>query len=144
MTRILIASHVEPGPAVESSLLHVRDVVRHQVVAQPVALVHGGPKLAGLWRDGDAHRVADAVRVNALPAPIRVVGQDVRPVSLGGIAVRVVHVRGGADRHEHNASIARESYVARPMASSGGYAGDNRFASPASLHVAIRVWEPDQ
>src|SRR5260370_29665961 len=37
--RILVGAEVVPRPAVEPPLLEMGDVVRHEVVAQPVALV---------------------------------------------------------------------------------------------------------
>src|SRR6266496_3234935 len=62
MPRVLVRSHVPPGPAVESAFLHVGDVVGNQVVAQRVALVDGTPQLAGLGMDGNSTtRVADAI-----------------------------------------------------------------------------------
>src|SRR5579871_4064852 len=52
MARIGVAAHVIPGPAVEASVLHMRDVVGHQVIAQPVALIDRAPQLARLWING--------------------------------------------------------------------------------------------
>ena len=42
-----LVAHVVPGPAVEPPLPHLRDVVRHEVVAQRVALVGRAPEVAG-------------------------------------------------------------------------------------------------
>jgi hypothetical protein len=48
------------GPAVEGAVRHRGEIVRRQIVAAPVALVHGRPELAGARVKGEAHRVAQA------------------------------------------------------------------------------------
>src|SRR5437867_2089484 len=58
--RIMVLAHVIPRPAVESSVLHVRGVIRHEIVAQGVALVDRSPKLASLRVEGQTNRIADA------------------------------------------------------------------------------------
>src|SRR5216683_2068168 len=52
VARVLDRPHVEPGPTVKAAGLDAGDVVRGQVVAQPVALVDGGPELRGLRSNG--------------------------------------------------------------------------------------------
>ena len=69
--RVLMASHVEPWPAVEAAFLHVGNVVGNQIVAQSVAFVDGAPELAGGRVDGHAHAVADAGGVNPLELSLR-------------------------------------------------------------------------
>ena len=61
VARVLVRAEVVPGPAVETALLDMRDVVGHEVVAQGVALVHRRPELAGLRMGGQPDGVADAV-----------------------------------------------------------------------------------
>ena len=61
-TRVLVAAHVVPGPAIKAALLDGGDVVGDEVVAEVVALVGGAPELAGGRVDGLADAVADAVR----------------------------------------------------------------------------------
>src|ERR1700721_2465817 len=69
--RILIAAHIPPGPAVESTVLHMGDVIRNQIVASPIALVHRTPELAGLWIERDSTAgVADTVGVDSHSGPI--------------------------------------------------------------------------
>ena len=58
--RVLIVADVEPGPAVERALPHPRDVVRHQIVAEAVALVGRAIEIAGRGMNGEADAIADA------------------------------------------------------------------------------------
>src|SRR3984893_16815172 len=44
MVRILVGADVKPRPAVEGALAHARDEIRHQVVAEAVALVRRAPQ----------------------------------------------------------------------------------------------------
>ena len=46
--RVLMPSHIPPGPAVETAFLNMRNVIGNEVVAQGVALVHGTPQFTGL------------------------------------------------------------------------------------------------
>src|SRR5437879_10775037 len=62
---ILVGTQVPPGPSIEPSSLNVRDVVRHQVVAQPVAFVYGAPELPVRRVDGQTRRIAYARGVDA-------------------------------------------------------------------------------
>src|SRR5579872_2898928 len=39
MSGILVVPDVEPGPAEERTFPHPSDVIRHQIIAQPIALV---------------------------------------------------------------------------------------------------------
>ena len=61
--RILRAAHVEPRPSVKPAVLHVRDVVGHQIVAEVIALVDGHPELTRLRMEGKADGVPDAGRI---------------------------------------------------------------------------------
>src|ERR1700733_15872448 len=66
MPRILMAADVPPGPAVKSSFLNVRDVIRNQVIAERTAFVEGAPQFSRIRIDGDsASSVADSVSIDA-------------------------------------------------------------------------------
>ena len=106
LPRILMAADVEPRPAVKSALLNMRDVIRHQVVAQPVALVHRCPQFAGGGIHGDAHRIADALRVNAPAAAIRIELQDVGAMEFLRVVIGIVVIGMRTHRDEHFAAIA--------------------------------------
>ena len=70
MARILVAAHVPPRPAIKAALLYMRDVVRHEIVAQAVALVHRAPQFAGVGAERDASAgIAYAVGVDPLIVP---------------------------------------------------------------------------
>src|SRR5207302_8732922 len=112
-----VAADVIPGPAVESSVLNVGDVIRRQIVAQVVALIDRAPKFASFRLHGNADRIANAPGKHAFSRSVRVEFQDVGTVILGGIIIRVVRIGAGADRDIYFLSIARERDVARPVAS---------------------------
>ena len=115
-TRVVVAAHVIPGPAVEAALLDRGDVVGDQVVAEVVALVGGAPELAGGGVDGFADAVADAVGVDLDELALGSELEDVGAVELAGVGVGVVHVGAGADGDEHVFAVLGEDDVARPVA----------------------------
>jgi hypothetical protein len=61
------------GPAIEPALLHANQIVGRKVVAEPVALLHQCPQLAGLGVKGHGRRVARARRDRHL---LRAVGVE--------------------------------------------------------------------
>src|ERR1035441_7237681 len=68
VARILLAAvgapKKDPRPAIKSTFLHVRHVVWHEIIAQPVALVGGAPQLAGEGIDGFTDAGAQGPRVD--------------------------------------------------------------------------------
>ena len=82
--RVEVAAQIVPRPAEELALPHAGDVVGHEVVAEPVALVHGRPQLARARLDREADRVADAVR-DDLPAGA--VGGEGEHVGASGVVL---------------------------------------------------------
>jgi hypothetical protein len=46
MTRILMAADVPSWPAIETTFLHMRDVIGHKVVPQAVTFVHRAPQVS--------------------------------------------------------------------------------------------------
>jgi len=62
---ILVAADIPPGPAIESALLHVSDVVGHKIVSQAIAFVDRAPELVGFRIDGKSTAgIANSVGVN--------------------------------------------------------------------------------
>src|SRR5215472_11690213 len=102
---VLVTSHVPPRPAVEPSLLHVRDVVRDEVVAETIALVNRGPQFTGRGIEGDPDCVTHAGRINLKISPVRVQFQNCCPVLLYR---RVVHVLLRSYGDEHLFTVRRE------------------------------------
>ena len=47
VAEVAMISQVKPGPAIKSTLLNVRDVIRHEIVAQTVAPIGPNPKFVG-------------------------------------------------------------------------------------------------
>src|SRR6202030_156660 len=106
--RILTGADVVPGPAVEATVAHAGDVVRRQIVAEPVALVDRGPEFAGRGVDRQADRIADAGGEAAHAAAVRIEFQNVGAQRFVGA---VADVGGGAHRHEHLAAVPQEGDV---------------------------------
>ena len=107
--RILVIADIVPGPAVECALPHRRRIVRRQVVAQAVALVHHAPQVACRGCDRLGCAVAQAGGEDPPVAAIGIERQHVGTLLLANGA----DIAGGADRYEHRASVAREHQVAR-------------------------------
>src|SRR5580704_2558774 len=75
--RILMTAHVPPRPSVESPRLHMRNVVRNQVVAQAISLVDRAPKLTGLRVDRKPNWIANSRREDTEARTIGVVFKNV-------------------------------------------------------------------
>src|SRR5580692_4795469 len=83
MSRVLVAAHIPPRPAVEPPVLHVGDVVRDQVIAECVALVHRAPECAGLRIDGEpASGIANAIGVDPHARTVGAIFQDIGAILL--------------------------------------------------------------
>ena len=106
LPRILVAAHVEPGPAVKPARLNVRDVIRHQVIAQPVAFIYRGPQFACSGIHRDTHRIANAIRIHPRSAAIRIELQNIGAMEFLRIVIRIVVVGMRADGYKHFAAIA--------------------------------------
>src|SRR6266852_7387274 len=55
---IFVAADVEPGPAVERTFVHARNVVRHQIVSHAVALIGGAIYVPGGGMNRETHAIA--------------------------------------------------------------------------------------
>lgn len=137
VTWVLVRPDIVPRPAVEASLLDVGNVVRNQVVAEPVPLVDGGPELAGIRVDVDADGVADAPGIQSLAAAVRVELEDVGAALfcrvVGDVGVR-------ADGDEHPLAVFREHDISGPVAASpeapaAGDIGDDHLRAAGCLRI---------
>ena len=135
MAGILVMAQVIPGPAVESSFFDAGDVIRHQIVAQAVALVGGNPQIARGIIHGHDRAVANAGRELAgWLAAFGVRHQNVSAVAFGtpGGATAIFRfpktyligsflfhvfrdVGAGADRNKHALAVLGKSHVAGGM-----------------------------
>src|SRR5216684_1395434 len=115
MARIVISSDVVPGPSIEAPFLDVGDVIRRQIVPELVAFVDGSPQLAGLRVNRNAHRIADAARINAKTGSIGICLENIGAVVLARIVVHVIDVRTRANRDEQLPSIEGKRDVSRPV-----------------------------
>src|SRR6476620_3862950 len=92
--RILVCAHIPPRPAIESTFLNVRDVIRDEVIAESIPLIHRAPQLAGLRTHSDSSaRIANAVRMYLELAVRGVAGENVGAILLPGVRVGIVDVR---------------------------------------------------
>src|SRR6266850_1558805 len=138
MPRVLMSTHVPPGPAIVTALLHVGDVVRNQIVPQRVAFVHRTPQLAGLRIDRHSYAVADAVGVNAHCRAVRIEFEDIRTILLRRCRIRVVNIRGRTHRDKHFLTVGRELNVPRPMAIATRHIRDV-FCGSARFQISVLI-----
>src|SRR5207253_9419137 len=75
-SRINVLAHIRVGPAVESAVLYFCNVVGHEVVAQEVALLHGGPESARPRIKGQTYGIARPRSDDSFARAIRVVLYD--------------------------------------------------------------------
>ncbi len=102
--------------------------------------------------DGDPDRVPDppgvdphVLRVGQV-GQVEIEGQHVGPVKLDGVAVGVVDVRVGPDRHVERLSVGREGRITRPVAAppqatAPREVGNDGLRSPARLDVPLLIGE---
>ena len=85
-----------PGPAAKAAFLDRGDIVRDQMIPEVVALVGGAPKLSGGGVDGLADAVPDPGCVDLDELAFESVLEDVSPVELFGMRVRIIDIGAGA------------------------------------------------
>src|SRR6476620_4821706 len=88
---------VRVGPAVEAAGANRGDEVRHQVVAELIALVDRGPQRIRARHIRKTHRVAQAARIETMSGTVRVVLVDGGTLHLAWCMPRR-RVGGGSDR----------------------------------------------
>src|SRR6266478_2294643 len=138
VSRVLVAAHVPPRPAVETAFLNVSDVVRNEIVSQRVPLVHRTPQLAGLRVDRQAYTIADAGRVNSHRRTVGIELQNIGTILFRRGSIGVVNIRHRAHRNEHMLAVGGELYVARPMSAAPGDIG-NMFRRTARFQIPILI-----
>src|SRR5579884_1819610 len=142
---VLVPADVIPRPSIEATFLNVRDVVRREIVADFVALVHRAPQLSRFGMDRFADTIANSPGIDAEAAAVRIEFEHVGAVIFDGIVVSVIDVRVRANRDEHLLAIGREDDVARPVAAAAQVSAARQIGDlllwPACLHVAILVRE---
>src|ERR1700693_5023160 len=116
MSRVLVSPHVPPRPAIESTFLHMSDVIGDKVIAESIALIHRAPQLAGLriYRNPSSG-VANAVGIHAQLAGPRIAHQYVGTIFLLRSSIGIIHVRCRTDRDKHFLSILGEGHGTRPV-----------------------------
>ena len=108
-----VLADIGVGPAVEPALLHADQVIGRQIVAEPVALLHDRPQLAGLRMKGERGRVARAGGDGRL---VRAVGVEALDRRLGlGLDAEIAR-RADADKEAAGLRVDRQMavLVARP------------------------------
>src|SRR6266404_1563754 len=138
VSRVLVAAHVPPRPAVETAFLNVGDVVWNEIVSQRIPLVHRTPQLTGLRVDRQAYTIADAVGVNSHRRTVGIELQNIRTILFRRRGIGVVNIRHRAHRNEHMLAVGGELYVARPMPAAPGDIG-NMFRRTARFQIPILI-----
>ena len=109
--RIAIASDVAVGPAVESAILNTGEIVRGEIFAQFVALVHGNPWCSGDRFDEQAHRIPQTGGILARIFPVKIA--DGYGCADGGFAG--ADVAAGADGNQQVFAVRSDCQIARIM-----------------------------
>src|SRR3979490_3321927 len=94
VTRIFVAADIEPGPPVERTFAHPRDVVRHQIVSHPVALIGRAIQISTYGMNCEADTIADAGRNDAEAFSITIEHQHACAVDLASLTAAVAEVAG--------------------------------------------------
>src|SRR5713101_9752112 len=68
--RVLVLTDVSVRPPVERAFLERRDVFRHKVIADQIALLDRGPELFSRWIEREPNRVTSSARVDSLTRPV--------------------------------------------------------------------------
>src|SRR5262249_42956766 len=76
--RLRMLADVGIGPAIKTALTDTYQVVRWQMVAEAITLLHDGPKLAGLGMERERRWIARAGGERCLVGPISVEALDGR------------------------------------------------------------------
>ncbi len=111
VVRIDDASAVATREAGVVALANQVDRLRRLIVAEPVPPVVRRPQLVGPRAKGDAHGVAQAIRVDGLIAAVGAIANDGRPT---WVALDT-HVTRGADRDVEPRPVGAEEHRARVM-----------------------------
>src|SRR3984957_17559811 len=60
MAWVLMVTDVKPGPSIEGTIAHPRNIVRNEIISQTIALIGRAPHVSGCGMDRKADAVADA------------------------------------------------------------------------------------
>src|SRR5215472_6761449 len=116
MPRILMSAEVPPRPPVKPAFLDMGDIVRHQVIAERVALVHRAPQLPCLWIDEDSSAgIANPGGIYAQCAVRRIAHLNVGPISLLGVRIGIIHVGCRTHSDEKLLAVLRKLHGTSPM-----------------------------
>src|SRR5690606_6933165 len=138
-TRIHIWPPIGIGPAIEAALPNSRDIVRHKVRSEFVALVERGPEQAGVGLNGERRGVAKACGVRTVSARRGIHLPHSCSILLSlHAALRDVTVGADADIEE-TTILARRQRLRPVMIDLGRQVGDlDRRSAGAGLASAVR------
>src|SRR5579872_3074376 len=143
MSRILVVPDVEPGPAEERSFPHPSDVIRHQIIAQSIALVdrtihlpidrmHGktcaisnpGRERSNTLSLGIKCQNGGAIRFGSQTCTERILAEPGLQIAYyASNAVSVI--ASGANRHQHSTVVRREDQVSCRVSASARQGGNH-------------------
>src|SRR3546814_8589156 len=98
-----------------SSDLKLRQIVRHQIIAQTIACIDRRPQLRAVRDHCQSSRITQATGVNANTGAIRVEFENVRPLRFG-LHPAIGDIAAGANRHVELATVSARDQIARPVA----------------------------
>src|SRR6202011_1193823 len=84
--RIFVAADIEPGPPVERTFAHARNVVRHQIVSHAVALIGGAIHVSVCGMNCETHTIANTGCKDARALSVGIEHQHGCAVGLGSPA----------------------------------------------------------
>src|ERR1041385_5823137 len=96
--RVLMIANIEPGPAIKTAACDMADVIRHQIVAELVALIRAHPKLVRSGTKLDPDCIPDSPGENILAGPVRIEFKNSSAIRFGRV---IRHVRKRTDRDGH-------------------------------------------
>src|SRR5271166_5354155 len=109
---VLIRPKVVPWPAVETAFLDVGDIVGHEIVTQPVALVSRSPELPGPGMNRQAHGIANARGEGPLVLAVRVEGENHSAALFG---MDILRPPGGQDRENRPGGYPEQGRGCEPQ-----------------------------
>src|SRR5581483_3647138 len=110
--RIFMSTDVRVRPSIESAVVDFRHIVRHELVAETIALVDRRPERSCFRLERETNRIAQSAGERARTAAIRLHDYD----RCASHVALDVHIAGGTDRDKQLRAVAAEEDVAGDVA----------------------------
>src|SRR3954454_924156 len=134
-----VIADVSVGPAIEAAPLYPDQQVRWQIVAEPIALLHDGPKVTGIRMEGQGGRIACAGGIDRLVRTVRVEALDC------GFRLRLdAEIAGRANTDEQRTVLridCQRSVLVTLRNAEDAFLGDQLRAVGAGHRLALVGWQ---